>query len=123
MTFSKTVTNILSNKTAGTSASTTLTDCTTVDTSGCINLGITVRLTFNASATLGARVKVFGSHDDSTYNTEPYAQADIAFTSGARGASFTIPHAIRYLKVQVTNLDAGQTITAIYVYSHLQTIT
>lgn len=121
MAIAKTVTNILSNKTAGTSASTTLTDCTTIDTTSCINLGIQVRLTFNASATAGARVKVFGSNDDSTYGTVPYAQADIAYVSGAQGASFSIPHAIKYLKVQVTNLDSGQTITAIYVDSHVQT--
>jgi len=119
----KTVTNVLSNKTAGTSASTTLTDCTTVDTSDFINLAVVVRLTFNASATLGARVKAFASNDDSTYNTYPFWQADIAFTSGAQAQAFQMPSGPKYVKFQVTNLDAAQTITAIYVDTHDQTIT
>jgi hypothetical protein len=122
MTFTKTVTTILSNKTAGTSASTTLTDCTTIDTTSCINLALSIRLTFNASATLGGRIKVFGSNDDSTYATNPFWQGDVAFASGAQESMFQIPSGIKYLKVQVTNLDTAQTITAIYVDSHVQTV-
>lgn len=121
MALVKTVTEILSNKTAAAGASTTLTDCTTVTTTDCIDLAINVKLTFNAAATGGARVKAFGSNDDSTYDTDPYWQADIAFTSGAREQSFTFPHAPKYLKFQVTNIDTGQSITAIYISSHVQT--
>jgi hypothetical protein len=121
MAFAKTITTVLSNKTAAASGSTTLTDCTTVTTTDHIGLAILVRATFNASATLGARVKAFASNDGSTYSTEVYWQADIPYTSGARIAAFDVPRGPKYLKFQVTNLDTAQSITAIYVDTHVQT--
>lgn len=121
MALSKAITTVLSNKTAAASNSTTLTDCTTVDTSAHVNLAIVVRATFNASATLGCIVKAFASNDDSTYNTYTYWQANMAYTSGAQAQAFNVPAGPRYLKFQVTNLDAGQSITAIYIDTHVQT--
>jgi hypothetical protein len=123
MAFAKTITTVLSNKTAAASSSTTLSDCTTAVTTDYLNLAILVRLTFNASATLGARVKAFASNDDSTYNTYPFWQADISYLSGAQAQAFQLPSGPKYLKFQVTNLDTGQSITAIYIDTHAQNYT
>jgi hypothetical protein len=124
MTVTKTVTAILSNKTAGTSASTTLSDCATIDTTELqMDLSIIVSCTLNASCTAGARVKAFASNDDSTWTaTHPYWQGDIAWISGGGAvlAGFDVPHGPKYLKFQVTNLDTAQTITAIYINKHQQ---
>jgi hypothetical protein len=113
---------ILTNKTAAASGSTALADCTAITTTDATDLAIHVKLTFNASATLGARVKLFASYDDGTnYESYPFWQYDIAYTSGAQSASARVPFSQKRIKVQVTNLDTGQSITAIYVYYSIQT--
>ncbi|MFA5380106.1 MAG: hypothetical protein WC455_30375 [Dehalococcoidia bacterium] len=118
MALGKTVATILSNKTAAASNSTTLTDCTTIDTAAVLMLGIGVKLTFNAAATGKATVKVFASPDDTNYDSEPCDEWDIPWENATVSKTVPTLPAARYLKVQVTNADAGQSITAIYVYSH-----
>jgi hypothetical protein len=122
MALAKSVTEILSNKTAAASGSTTLSDCTTIDTTSVISLAIEARATYHASATLGVRVRVFASGDDSNYGDSPIAQFDLPFAANTtkRWSRDIIP-AEKYMKVQVTNLDTAQSATAIYVYAHAQT--
>jgi hypothetical protein len=119
MALGKTVATILSNKTAAASGSTTLSDCTTLDTSDVLMLGIDASANYHASATSGVTVKVFASRDDSSYNLNPCDEWDLPFVAGTV-VSKTVPviPAGRYLKVQVTNKDTGQSATQIYVYAH-----
>ncbi len=119
MTVGKTVATILSNKTAAASGSTTLGDCTVIDTNACVGLAIECKVTYNGSATKGVRVKLFGSYDDVNYDSDPYDYFDMPFTAGSTiSCSFNTIPGPRYIKAQVTNLDTGQSATGIYVYSH-----
>jgi hypothetical protein len=121
MTLSITVATILENKTVAESASSVLAECTAVDASTAIALGIEVLLTFHASATLGATVKVFTSSDGTNYTTNQTQEYDIPVSAGATVRhSFTVLTGHKYYKVQVANLDTAQDITALYVYSEPQ---
>jgi len=115
-----TVATILDNKSAAKSASTDLADCTAIDGSAMIALGIEVLLTFNASATLGATVKIFTSADGTNYTSADTQEYDIPYSNATVRHSFTVAAGHKNYKVQVTNLDTGQSITAIYVYSEPQ---
>jgi len=110
---------LLSNKTAAANASTTIGDCTTITTTDYIGLAVTVNLTFNGAATLGAIIKAFASDDDANYDSagKPYWQEAIAYVSGAQIVHFDFPSGPKYMKFLLTNLDTGQSITAIYVYA------
>ncbi len=123
MTLAITVAAILENKTAAKSASTDIADCTAIDGSAMVALGIEVLMTFHASATLGATVKVFSSSDTTNYTTTAIQEYDVPVSAGA-----TVRHAFSVLsghknyKVHVLNLDTAQSITAIYVYSEPQVL-
>lgn len=115
---------ILAGKTAAASSSTTLTDCTAVAGSNVVALGIEVVMTFHASATKGATVKVFSSQNGTNYTTTAVQEYDVpvAANSTVRHAFVVLPgHA--FYRVQVTNLDTGQSITAISVYAEPQVLT
>jgi len=119
-----TVAALLENKTVAESASSVLAECTAVDGSTVIALGFEVLLTFHASATLGATVKVFTSADGTNYTTNQTQEYDIPVSAGATVRhSFTVLAGHKYYKIQVANLDAAQDITALYVYSEPQTAT
>lgn len=123
MGLTKTATPILSGKTAAASGSTVVSECSAIDTSQATNAcAIEVLLTFHASATLGATLKLYGSYDGTNWDTDTYAECSIAYTSGARSQSFAIVPGPKYLKAQITNLDTAQSITAITIYSHIQTL-
>ncbi len=123
MGLTKTVTAILSNKTAAASTATLLSDCTAIDTSQATNAcAIEVLLTFHASATLGATLKVYGSYDGTNWDTDPFATGSIGKVSGARSKSFSFIPGPKYVRAQIQNLDTGQSITAITIYAHLQTL-
>ena len=124
MALSITPAAILSNKTAAASSSTTLTDCTAVAGSNVVALGIEVVMTFHASATKGATVKVFSSQNGTNYTTTAVQEYDVpvAANSTVRHAFVVLPgHA--YYRVQVTNLDTGKSITTISVYAEPQVLT
>lgn len=114
------VATILSNKTAAASSSTNIADCTAIDGGAMVALGIEVLLTFNGAATLGATVKVHSSSDGTNYTTAPIQTYSIAYSSATVRHAFIVLPGHKYYKVVVTNLDTGQTITAIYVYSEPQ---
>jgi hypothetical protein len=117
-----TVATILSNKTAAKSASTDIGDCTAIDGSALVALGIEVLLTFNASATLGATVSVYTSSDGTNYSTVSLMDFSIAYQNATVRAAFNVFPGHKNYKIVVQNLDTGQSITAIYVYSEPQVL-
>lgn len=118
-----TTATILENKTVQENASSVIAECTAVDGSALVALGIEVLLTFHASATAGATVKVMTSADGTNYTTTATQEFDIAVSAGATvRRSFTVlPGHLNY-KIQVTNLDTAQDITALYVYAEPQVL-
>lgn len=121
MGLTKTVTTILNNKTAAASGSTTLSDCTAVDLSAAFQCAIEALMTFNGSATQGATVKVFASADGANYDTVEYASQSVAVSAGNTvRLEFPINPSVKYFRVQVTNLDTGQSITTIYINAIVQ---
>ena len=121
MALGKTVSAVLlDNKTAAANASTTVGDCTTITTDAYVGLDVTLKLTFNAAATLGAILKAYGSDTDGAdYDTaaKPYWQEAISWVTGAQILHFDFPSGPKYMKFLLTNLDLAQSITAIYIYA------
>ncbi len=118
-----TVAAILENKTVQESASSVLAECTAVDGSAVVALGFEILLTFHGSATLGATVKVFTSSDGTNYCTNDTQEYDIPVSAGNTVRhSFTVLPGHKNYKIQVTNLDTAQDITALYVYSEPQVV-
>jgi len=121
MGLGKTYSKILDNKTAAASGSTTLGDCTAEDLSAALQCAIEVDMTFHESATQGATIKVFASGDGTNFDTVEYATQSVAVSAGnAIQVTFPINPAVKYFRVQVTNLDSVQSITAISVWSIVQ---
>jgi len=121
MGLTKNYTKILDDKTAAASGSTTLSDCTAEDLSAALQCAIEVDMTFHGSATAGATVKVFASGDGTNFDTVEYATQSVAVSAGnSIQVTFPINPAVKYFRVQVTNLDASQSITAISVWSIVQ---
>lgn len=125
MALAKAVTTILSNKTAAyNGATTTLGDCTTIDTNTTVSLAIECKCTYDSSADDGCTVQIFASGDDTNYGDNPIDEFDMPFTANTtkRWSRAVIP-AERYLKVRVKNNSTvnPSTATAIYVYAHKQT--
>ena len=118
MALGKTVSGALLNNTTAAASSSTA-NSTTITTTDYIGLAVTLKLTFNAAATLGAILKAYGSDDDATYDSavKPYWQEAIAYVSGAQVVHFDFPSGPKYVQFVLTNLDTGQSITAIYVYA------
>lgn len=121
-----TPTKILDNKTAAAAGQTTLTDCTTIDTDACTGLALEVIATYGSAATLAGTLKVFGSYNDTNYDTNPIEQFDLPFTANTtKSQSFNLQPGPRYLKAQVVNNEtsgANKDMTAVTVYSHKQVV-
>lgn len=126
MALAKTPTTLLSNVTV--SAAGTQTSTSSLDLSSAISLAIGFTMTFNASATSGARIEVFadptgantsfsvGSYDDLIDSW------DIPVDAGHTvNGAVQLNHSAKYVKVRLKNLDAGYTITAAYLYGIVQT--
>lgn len=127
MTLAKgTPTKVLDNKTAAAAGTTTLTDCTTIDTDAATALALEVLVTYGSSSTLAGTLKVYGSYDDSHYDTDPVEQFDLPFLANtAKSQTFNLNPGCRYLKALITNNDsagANKDITACYIYAHKQTV-
>jgi len=129
MTLSISSATVLTNKTAAASGTTVLSDCTSIDGSALVALGIWVRLTYGSGATLptaGAVVQVYASPDDDPthWSSWPIQEADVPLPAagGACGFAFTVLPGHAFYQVRVKNLDAAQAITAIYVYSEPQVL-
>jgi len=82
-------------------------------------LTITARVTYNASASSGIRLKLYFSPDGKHYDTVPYTYFDVDFTAGATVQETHIIDAPEegYMSVVVQNLDATYAATQIFVWS------
>ena len=94
----------------------------TSDLYGPVNLGnsikcaITGEAFFNQSAVDNVRTMILSSWDDSSYDTEPYAQFDIPCNPNqtVRTTYAVLPDP-KYIKAQVVNLDSNYTAESVRV--------
>jgi hypothetical protein len=109
-------TTLLSNATAGTSAIVAISGVTAIDTTGYIGVVFDVVVTYNASATVGGRLDIYGSSDNSNWSSDAIFSFDIPFVANTtRRGQFTFWGGPRYLKPTVYNNSSGYTITAITI--------
>jgi hypothetical protein len=126
MTIAKTATKIIDNQTV---AAAGYKDASPGgDLSSCIALGVGVTLTFDASATKGARVDIFadpaGASASFTIgaNDEPYDSADIALNKGNTVSAFLpLSHTPKFAKARIVNEDDSYSITACSMWAQIQT--
>jgi hypothetical protein len=87
------------------------------DGEGYSALIVTVKATYNASATSGLRVRWLYSPDGTTYDSEEDAEnqgnyEDLTFSAGnSRVRTITVPLFQPYVKVQIVNQDATYSTT------------
>lgn len=125
MVIAKTATKIIDNVTVALSASA---DSSGVDLSSAIKFGVGFSLTFNAAATAGARVELYADPAGaaSTFtigaNDDPCDFADIELDAGNTVSGF-IPllDTPKYVKARIVNEDDTYSITALSVWSQVQT--
>lgn len=82
-------------------------------------LTVTVRVTYNAGATSGVRLKLYYSPDGENYDTVTYAYYDVDLTAGGtiqESKNVDAPEA-GHLRLAVENLDSAQAATGIYAWS------
>jgi len=78
---------------------------------------VSVRATYDASATAGVRVRWLYSPDNSNFDSVEDAEdagyyKDLTFAAGAtRQRTVTIPLLQKYTKVQIVNLDGSKSVT------------
>lgn len=126
MALSKTPTQIISNITV--SANTASAASTGVDLNNAIDFGIGYQMTFNASATKGARIDLYADPTGASIsftvgsNAAPCDSGDVKLKAGGQVQGFIqMQRAARYVKAKIVNLDTGQSITAASLWSHVQT--
>lgn len=124
MTLSKTPTLIISNQTVAASG---VSDSTGVDLSQTVDFGIGYQLTFNGSATLGARIDLFADPTGASVtftigaHADPCDAGDIALDAGSQVQGFfQMQRAAKYIKARIVNLDTAQSITAASLWSIVQ---
>jgi len=89
----------------------------TVSGEGYSAVVVTVRATYDASATAGVRVRWLYSPDNSNFDSPEDAEdagnyADLTFSAGAtRQRTVLIPLLQKYTKVQIVNQDADYAVT------------
>lgn len=87
------------------------------DTDGYSAIVLTVKATYDASATAGIRVRWLYSPDGTNFDSEDAAEAegqynDITFTAGAtKVETVLIPLFQPYVKVQIVNKDTSYSVT------------
>jgi hypothetical protein len=125
MAITKSATKIIDAQTAAASSSV---DSSGMDLSSAIDLAVGFEMTFNASATEGATIELYSDEDGVSAsftigtNQLPTDQYDIEVSAG-NTVSGVIPM-IRsgiYSKIRVVNEDTSYSITAISVWSQIQT--
>jgi len=90
---------------------------TVSDADGYSAIVLTVKATYNASATAGIRVRWLYSPNGSDYDSEDAAEAegqynDITFTAGAtKVETVLIPIFQPYVKIQIVNKDTSYSVT------------
>jgi hypothetical protein len=117
MVLAKSVTTSMSNQTVQENSEYAVASATAVDLSTALQAEVTAEVTYNASATLGATIRVYTSRDNTNWDTYPAEEIDMPFTAGATVRySSQISAAAKYVKATVKNLDTAQDITAASTY-------
>lgn len=121
MTLSITTATVLAATNVATVSETVTASCSAIDGSALVALGIETVVTFHASATYGATVRVYSSADGTNYCTKPTQEYDIPFTAGATvRSSFVVLPGHRYYKVGVANADSARIITGVTIWAEPQ---
>jgi hypothetical protein len=125
MALSKTPTLIMNAVTIA--ANGVSTESTGVDLNDAVDFGIGYQMTFNASATKGARIDLYADPAGAaqTFSIGTYADpcdsGDVQVDAGHQVQGFIqLQRAARYVKCKVTNLDTGQSITGCSLWSIVQ---
>lgn len=126
MALVKTPTTLLNSVTVA--ASGVQDSAASLDLSAALKLNIGYTLTFNASATAGARIELYTDPTgaNSSFSIGTYDDLidswDIAVDAGhAVNGSVRMDDSAKYVKVRLRNLDTGQTITGASLYGTIQT--
>lgn len=93
-----------------------LSACTRMDLSDTVQLSLTVSNEYNASNVSAARVRIYTSHNNATWDTDAYATFDNAFTASTTKQT-TVPVCPdpRYMKVRVYNQNTTGNISSVVV--------
>ena len=126
MALSKTVTPILNSATMAANSSSSAS--TGVDLSQAVDFGIGYQMTFNASATKGARIDLYADPEGASISftigtyADPCDSGDVAVDAGHQVQGFVqMQRAAKYVRAKVTNLDTGQSITGCSLWAIVQT--
>ena len=93
------------------------TEFTIDDTDGYSAIVVTVKATYDASATAGVRVRWLYSPDGTNFDSVEDAEAqgnyeDLSFATGeTRQRTVLVPIFLPYVKVQIVNLDTSVSVT------------
>lgn len=113
MALSKDHKTILPTKTVAGNSSTVLSDCSPVDLSIDPTLAMTVKVTFDASATKDVRIHLRSSYDDTNYDTVDIGASNQGYFNVPVNAGNTVQMTVnewtdpKYFKVIVENLDSN----------------
>lgn len=125
MAITKSATKIIDNQSAAASGSV---DSSGIDLSNAIDFAIGFEMTFNASATEGARIELYGDPEGAAAsftigsNQEATDEYDIAVSAGNTVSGvIQMTKSMKYAKARVVNEDGSQSITAISVWAQIQT--
>ncbi len=93
-----------------------------IDLGSCIGMfGIGVLLTFHASATAGALLRIYGKVDGTNYGAEPIYTATLTLRdkgSAHRQGPIPFPIPCQYIKAALYNSDTVQEIVNSSLYAH-----
>ena len=77
------------------------------------NIGLSVRVTYDSTASLGSKLNVYLSPDGTNYDTEPWYSETLPFYAGGTIQKtislLSIP--FQYIKIEVSNLDSSAALT------------
>jgi hypothetical protein len=123
MALTKTVTKVVDNQTIAALTEYALASVTAVDCTSALIADVECVLTYNASATVAATVRVYTSSDNTNWGSSPVDQFVMPFTANTqkRWSKTVIPSA-KYLKATIYNADPTYSVTAATVNVTLQTM-
>jgi hypothetical protein len=125
MALGKTPTLILNAVTVA--ANSASSESTGVDLGAAVDFGIGYQMTFNASATKGARIDLYADPAGASVSftvggyADPCDSGDVQVDAGHQVQGFVqLQRAARFVKAKVVNLDTGQSITACSLWAQVQ---
>jgi hypothetical protein len=121
MALTKTASTSTNNQTVAANSEYAVASASAVDLSEALQAEVTCEVTYHASATAGATIRVYTSRDNTNWDTNPAEEIDMPFTAGATVRfSAAIQAAAKYVKATIKNLDAAQALTAGSTYVTVQ---